>query len=329
MITSPLFRTPLTPTPSIPRMGYGDHTVWIGSCFTENLGYWLQNHGIRSTVNPFGILYNPLSMAIALERILRQAFYSPEELHLYRGRYISFDHHGRYTGNDPIEVVERINQAITEAHQMLQKARWLFITFGSAWAFKWKKSQQVVANCHKLPGTEFERILLPLEEMESRWNTLMQAMPPTLNVVFTISPIRHQRDGAVENQRSKASLITLAHSLTERFPQSQYFPAYEIMMDDLRDYRFYKEDMIHPSKVAISYIREHFMEAFFEKNERSTFQKMVQLVNASQHRIENPDAPETQKFLSTQLHTLTSLQSLPSPPSTLHLETLFRKHYKG
>lgn len=317
-----LFRTTFEIPPSKHRLGYADKVLWTGSCFTENLGLWLQKHGVDSMVNPFGILYNPFSISASLKKIIENYCYKDSELEEANGRYVSFDHHGRYSGIEKNAVLDNINNSIEETHNMLKEAKWLFITFGSAWAFKRKSTGKIVANCHKVPATEFERVLLPLEGMVDEWKqilTELKTFNPLLKVVFTVSPVRHWRDGAVPNQRSKAMLHTLVHELTDSYANCGYFPAYELMMDDLRDYRFYAADMIHPSDVAVEYIRERFLETYFEVSDMDTFKKMKQLVKAVEHRIVSADNKSAKRFLHTQLELIEDLKSSsPAPNLSYH-----------
>ncbi len=325
---SKTFRTTFTIPPSDTRINYSKKVLWSGSCFTENLGLWLQNHGVKSMVNPFGILYNPTSIASSIKRIKENHNYTDAELEEHNNTYLSFDHHGRFSGHDKTSVLNEINNTVAAAHTMLKEAHWLFITFGSAWAFRRRSTGKVVANCHKLPGTEFDRVLLSLDEMAAQWRELIAELliiNPVLHIVFTVSPVRHLRDGAVENQRSKALLLTLIHDLCDEYSNCSYFPAYEIMMDDLRDYRYYAGDMIHPSEVAVKYIRDCFMKVFFDDNNAEIFHEMEQLVKASEHRIENSNSDVTRTFIQSQLKKINELIDLQSPPELTHLEKNFMR----
>jgi lysophospholipase L1-like esterase len=277
-------------------------------------------------VNPFGILYNPFSIYTSLKRIISGNKYEDSELEFFNGKYISFDHHGRFSGNDREIVLSGINKSLLEAESKIKKADWLFITFGTAAAFKKTSSGKLVANCHKIPGTEFDRILLPPEQMLSQWNNLIkeiQRINSNIQIVFTLSPVRHWRDGATENQRSKSMLNSLIHNIIDNNDNCAYFPAYEIMMDDLRDYRFYAKDMIHPSDVAVEYIRKRFLEIYFETKDLETLKKVQKLVKASLHRTEDSNPEEAKTFLSNQLATLSEFKELRNPPNLSHLEILF------
>jgi lysophospholipase L1-like esterase len=326
MQVSDSFRTTFQIEESKNKISYQSHTLWIGSCFTENLGLWLQEHGVQSVVNPFGILYNPFSIYTSLKRIISGNKYDDSELEFFNGKYISFDHHGRFSGNDREIVLSGINKSLLEAESKIKKADWLFITFGTAAAFKKTSSGKLVANCHKIPGTEFDRILLPPEQMLSQWNNLIkeiQRINSNIQIVFTLSPVRHWRDGATENQRSKSMLNSLIHNIIDNNDNCAYFPAYEIMMDDLRDYRFYAKDMIHPSDVAVEYIRKRFLEIYFETKDLETLKKVQKLVKASLHRTEDSNPEEAKTFLSNQLATLSEFKELRNPPNLSHLEILF------
>jgi len=277
-------------------------------------------------VNPFGILYNPFSIYTSLKRIISGKKYDDSELEFFNGKYISFDHHGRFSGIERENVLTAINQSLQEAQNIIRKGDWLFITFGTAAAFKKISSGKIVANCHKIPGAEFERIMLPPEQMLNQWNDLIKEIKninSNLQIVFTLSPVRHWRDGATENQRSKSMLNSLIHNIIDKNDNCAYFPAYELMMDDLRDYRFYAEDMIHPSEVAIGYIRERFLETYFEPKDLETLKKVQKLVKASLHRTEDSNPEEVKTFLKNQLSALSGLKKHKNSPNLSHLEILF------
>ena len=265
--------------------------VMLGSCFTDNVGGCLLGGGFPACVNPCGTLYNPASIASALLDILYERPYTRDDLFQHEGLWHSWSHHSRFSGPDPDAVVEHINKSQAEA----SKASALFITFGTSWIFRLTEEGRVVANCHKKPATLFQREMLNTQKVYGLWKKMLrelQARYPALKTVFTVSPIRHLADGAHGNQASKSTLLLAIDQLTQEFKDtSLYFPAYEIMMDDLRDYRFYAADMLHPSPVAVAYIYDKFCESFMTQ---ATVMKALQAEREARraaHRPLHPTSP--------------------------------------
>lgn len=261
------FRTIVQPLKGYQGLVSHEHpVVMLGSCFTDNIGGCLLGGGFPACVNPCGTLYNPASIASALLDILYERPYTRDDLFQHEGLWHSWSHHSRFSGPDPDAVVEHINKSQAEASEAMSKASALFITFGTSWIFRLTEEGRVVANCHKKPATLFQREMLNTQKVYGLWKKMLrelQARYPDLKTVFTVSPIRHLADGAHGNQASKSTLLLAIDQLTQEFKDtSLYFPAYEIMMDDLRDYRFYAADMLHPSPVAVAYIYDKFCESF-------------------------------------------------------------------
>ena len=269
--------------------------VMLGSCFTDNVGGCLLGGGFPACVNPCGTLYNPASIASALLDILYERPYTRDDLFQHEGLWHSWSHHSRFSGPDPDAVVEHINKSQAKASEALSKASALFITFGTSWIFRLTEEGRVVANCHKKPAALFQREMLNTQKVYGLWKKMLrelQARYPALKTVFTVSPIRHLADGAHGNQASKSTLLLAIDQLTPGFADtSLYFPAYEIMMDDLRDYRFYAADMLHPSPVAIAYIYDKFCESFMTQ---ATVMKALQAEREARrvaHRPLHPTSP--------------------------------------
>ncbi|GAI96735.1 unnamed protein product, partial [marine sediment metagenome] len=230
--------------------------MFIGSCFTESIGGKLNDYKFPVDINPFGIIYNPSSVGKSLELLIGEKEFTIDDLFFYNGKWLSFFHHSSFSDKDPELCLSRINAKITESREFLKKAGFLFITFGTAWVFEWKESGETVSNCHKISALKFNHKLLAVEDILENYKTLIHKLlrfNPQLKIIFTVSPIRHWKDGAEGNQVSKAILLLSAHQLLKKFQSVSYFPAYEIIMDDLRDYRFYSDDMIHLNSVAIDY----------------------------------------------------------------------------
>lgn len=320
------FRTTFPIDPSVKKYAYAQKSIWMGSCFTENLGIYFQNHCFNAVINPFGILYNPISVANALTQIQRNYTYTLRDLQHVNGLYFSYDHHGRFSDPNPDVVLANINESIKQTHEMLPNADWLFITLGSAYVFEKIDTETIVANCHKMPGSLFQRRLLSLSEIifplsDSIASLLEQN--PNLNIVFTISPIRHWRDGAVNNQRSKALLNVAVHQLVQKFENVSYFPAYEILMDDLRDYRFYDNDMLHPSSVAVDYIRQKFIDTFIDDPTKVILNDIHKLVNARNHKLDYPLSKASVGFVKNQINIVNVLKNNSLYPDLSAFEAYF------
>ena len=248
----------------------------VGSCFTDSIGQKMQAHGLRATTNPTGVLYNPLSIVQSLNGDMRV------ELVEHDGLYHSMSHHSSFSGTDSEQVLRRCLQSQAELHQALAEADVVFVTFGTAYVYF--RDGQVVANCHKLPESEFVRRRLSVQEILTAWRPLIRTMPDK-HWVFTVSPIRHQRDGMHQNQLSKATLLLAIEQLQQAFPeQVTYFPAYEIVLDELRDYRFYADDLVHPSAAAVDYIWQRLCDTFVSPETCAKMQANYKQWLRSQHR---------------------------------------------
>ena len=237
---------------------YEDRVVMMGSCFAENIGRKLEENKFSVDINPFGTLYNPASVAEGLRMLLRPERFTPGDLFQHEGIYHSFTHHSRFSAPSEEECLGHINSRLSESSDFLRKATRLVITLGTAFVYRLKSDGRIVSNCHKLPEKMFDRQRLSTQEIVEDWKPLLLALweqNPALKILFTVSPIRHWKDGAHENQLSKATLLLATDALQKDYPDRiAYFPAYEILMDELRDYRFYADDMLHPSPLAIDYI---------------------------------------------------------------------------
>lgn len=288
-----------------------DKLMGMGSCFAENIGSLLEDNKFVADINPFGILYNPLSISAALFRLLHPEPYTPADLFEAEGVYHCFDHHSRFSSPDRQEALEQMNRRLASSSTHLQQATRLIITFGTAFAYRLKSSGRIVANCHKLPDRLFDRQLLTVDAIAGEWHRLLSALwehNPELKVVFTVSPIRHWKDGAHPNQVSKATLLMSVNKLQESYPERlAYFPAYEIMMDELRDYRFYADDMLHPSALAIRYIWERFAGQFFPAETRSILNEWEEIKKAINHKPFQPASGAYKQFL---LQTLLKAEQL-------------------
>ncbi|MEM9990896.1 MAG: GSCFA domain-containing protein [Bacteroidota bacterium] len=294
------FRTPI-PTPSFPfQLRHRDQLLSIGSCFAENIGSRLATSKFAICQNPFGILYNPMSILRGLQLIQAGYSFAENDLFLSRGLWHSFQHHSQFSNTDPKQVLTQLQSSLDAAHKTLQKCRCLFLTFGTAYVYQHIESDEIVANCHKLPASQFRKYRLATSEIVASYRALLVALNttfPNLQIILTISPVRHIKDGILENQRSKATLLLAADTLCEIFDFVHYFPSYEYLMDDLRDYRFYAEDMLHPSKVAVDYIWRQFQQSFFSATTLQLQKKIEKISKSAAHRPFQVGSEAHQTFL--------------------------------
>lgn len=282
------------------HIDYTTRIMLLGSCFVENVGAKLEYFRFKTEINPCGIVYNPLSVANTLNFLLGEKKFNESDLLENAGKWVSLSHHGRFSATRAEDCLKNINTRLQQACTFLQSADVLIITWGTAWAYRYLKNGSIVANCHKFPAADFERFRLTVEEITMAYAdivTRLRELRPSLKVLFTVSPIRHWKDGAHGNQLSKAVLLLAIDRLRERFDFVSYFPSYEIVMDELRDYRFYAPDMLHISPQGIDYIWEKFRDTYMEKNTRMAMDKMGQINKVLQHRPINPDSGEYQKLL--------------------------------
>ena len=269
--------------------------LW-GSCFTEHIGNRLSDYKFR-----YGILYNPLSIARALTELEAGKVYVKDDLIFHNDEWHSLMHHGSFSSVMPETCLRQINERNEEARKHLAETDWLLFTWGTARVYEWNEDGQVVGNCHKLPEKSFTRRLLDPEEITACYENLLEILHtqnPSLQVLFTVSPIRHARDGMHGNQLSKAVLLLAADRLCRRLPYCHYFPAYEILMDELRDYRFYADDMLHPSPVAVSYLWECFTECYFSKETDRIMKEWEDIRKALAHKPFNAQSETYRKFLT-------------------------------
>ncbi|MCK5169127.1 MAG: GSCFA domain-containing protein [Bacteroidales bacterium] len=304
------FRTAIEPEPSKSKISYHTPALFLGSCFTENIGDKMLELKFPALVNPFGVLYNPVSVRNGLEILIDQKRFTESDLNFFNEQWFSFYHDTEFSDPDQQKSLNRINTSVELAAKQLRKTKFLIITFGTVWVYKYLESGNVVSNCHKIPEKGFERLKLGVEDIFVEWANLinrLNELNPELKIIFTVSPVRHWKDGAVQNQLSKSTLILAIHQLIQEFPNVEYFPAYEIMMDDLRDYRFYADDMLHPSKVAIDYIWEQFSQTYFEKETTGIIKEINKIILAKNHRSLNPDTENHRKFIEMQIKIIQNL----------------------
>jgi hypothetical protein len=288
------------------KTGFQKSNLFMGSCFTENVGGKMAALKYSADINPFGILYNPVSVVQGLNFLLQKKRFTGDDLIRHNGLWHSFFHHSRFSSPSKKEALNRINQRIEYSAEFLNHAGFLFITFGTAWVYEYKLTGKTVSNCHKISEKKFRRFRLTPGEIVEEFRQLLSGLweyNPGIKVVFTVSPIRHWKDGAVENQRSKATLLLAVEQLVRGFGEERcnYFPAYEIVMDELRDYRFYEEDMLHLSSAAINHIWEKFQTALIDEESRKISEEVKKITTSLNHKPFNRFTKEHLQFLKQSL----------------------------
>ncbi len=294
------FRLTFPVEPLGPSIQITDKVLLSGSCFAEEIGHKLQQHKFDALLNPNGILFNPLSIARSMTAYLDDKRYTSGDLFLHEDIWHSWDHHSRFSGTDREEVLARINASQEAASQRLKEADWLVITLGTAHAWYLKEDGRLVGNCHKVSEASFTKKLIPADEIIAALDNMMHRLffvNRKVNILFTVSPVRYARDGVVENNLSKAMLLQAVHHLVNKFDRLFYFPAYELVLDDLRDYRFFKEDMVHPNEQALQYVWEHFLKACIQLGSQEVARQVAELIRAKGHRPFNPESPAHRQFL--------------------------------
>ncbi len=310
---SPAFRTVVPVASNKRRISHGSSILSIGSCFAENIGSRLTDYRLEPLRNPTGVVYNPLSIAGNLRRFLKAALYTPDDIFEYNDCWRCFDFHTSFTAQTMSELLRDINGIVSYTHHFLNSLDSLIITLGTAYGYFLAGTDKIVSNCHRLPAERFERRLISVESATDQLSEILEYLyflRPSLNVVMTVSPVRHLRDDPHQNSISKAHLICTAAKIKERFgDRVYYFPAYEIMMDELRDYRFYDDDMAHPSALAVEYIWQQFCRACLSEQAQKFITDYEPIRNARTHRIQDSASPQTHKFAQKMLHRIDSLQN--------------------
>lgn len=300
------FRTQIPISRSSNPIDYNSKILSIGSCFAENMAEKFDYFKFQNETNPFGIIFNPASIEKLFNRISRQEWFEEKDVFFHNERWQSFEAHSDLSNSDRQELLESLNKAVAETNKQLREATHIIITFGTSWIYRNLEKGEIVANCHKVPQKQFSKELLSAEAIQkSIQNTIeaVQVLNPNINFIFTISPVRHIKDGFVENQLSKSHLFTALHQTLDLRPEASglafdYFPSYEIMMDELRDYRFYSEDMLHPNQIAIDYIWKLFSENYVSEESVPVMKEVDEIQKSLRHRSFNPESEQHQKFLA-------------------------------
>ena len=295
------------------KISYPAKIALIGSCFSEEIGNKMAALKLDVLQNPNGILYDPISISDSLFSYIENKAIDEEDLIELNGLWHSWKHHSVFSGISKKEVVNAIEASKEHAHHFLKQAKILIITFGTAFSYQLKNSLKNVANCHKAPPDYFIKILVPIEEMKRDLLSVISALRlfnPGLKIIFTVSPVKHIKDGLEENNRSKARLIEAAHAIAEENEEVIYFPSYEIVTDVLRDYRFFKRDLVHPNEMAVDYVFEKFSNALFDPPAKEIIKEVEKVLSAANHKPFHKESVGHRKFIITQLQNIRRLESL-------------------
>jgi len=293
------FHLGFQPAVSQHKITHQDGVLFLGSCFSEHIANRLLDLKFKIHTNPFGIVFNPKSIFSSIYRIIHKKYFKEEDVFEKEGLWYSLEAHGSVFATSKNELLKLLNHSIDIWNEEIQKANYLVVTFGSAFAYQHKQQEKIVANCHKLPQALFEKILLENHEIIVDFQELIENLKiinPNLKWMFTVSPVKHLRDGVVENNLSKAILIQAVHQLVKQNTNCFYFPAYELVTDDLRDYRFYESDMAHPNKQAINYVWKKFSEVYFNELTNEINERVLQIHQAYHHRLFNKTTETSMKF---------------------------------
>lgn len=307
-----LFRTVVEIPESQNKITHNDNIMILGSCFSENIGKKLLNYKFNVCVNPFGVLYNPFSIKQSLKIILENKFFTVNDLYKYNENWLSFYHDTEFSDENVDICLERINSSLKKAFEIFNKLDYLIITFGTAHVYEFIETGKIVSNCHKIPSKYYKKYLLEPDNIIKEYEKLLKKifeLKENLKIIFTISPVRYIRDGFEQNQLSKAILIYSVHKICEIFNKNVfYFPAYEIFMDELRDYRFYADDMIHPSEFAIDYLWERFMSTYFTNETKEIVEEIDKILKRLNHRPFKPNSKEYKNFVETTISEIKKLE---------------------
>ena len=293
-------------------INYDSKIISLGSCFADNIGMKFEYFKFQITTNPFGIIFNPVSIENLVSRAVIKQKFTEEDIFFHNDLWHCYQVHSELSHSDKTIFLDRLNQILSDFHLQIFKSTHFQITYGTSWVYRNKSSNSIVANCHKVPQSQFDKEILSVETIEkSIQNTidLIRKVNPNCHFIYTVSPVRHIKDGFVENQRSKAHLITAVHKIVNyQLSIINYFPSYEIMMDELRDYRFYAEDMLHPSQTAIDYIWKRFSENYISEENFATMEEVCSIQKGLTHRPFNSNTASHQKFLNTLKNKIVKLQ---------------------
>ncbi len=310
-----VFRTELIPTPSDVKISLNTPLITIGSCFSDSIGNKLNENKFKVLSNPFGTVYNPISIHGLLDKAIMKSYPDKNSYLQHRETYFNFHFHSKFFSASEVHLARQIKESIDVSHDFIRKAKVLIITYGTSFVFERKDTKDIVANCHKMPASRFNKRPLSVEEIVSSFQQLHEQIKRNRSVekiVLTVSPVRHIKDSLELNNLSKSVLRIACQKLVDLFSGVEYFPSFEIMMDDLRDYRFYKADMIHPTESAEDYIWEKFSNAYFDVQTLQFLKSWGEIRKALSHKAFHPEGHSHHEFLQKTLSRLEEIRSLVS-----------------
>ena len=294
------FRTEITTKKEHDLINHTSDIILIGSCFSDNIGNKLDCFKFKTLVNPYGVIFNPIAIENAITQGINSYLYTKEDLYFYNDIWFSFHHHTKFSNNNPEKILDTINSSLSSFRLRLKKASHVIVTLGTAWVYRFLETDNIVANCHKMPQKKFVKELLTVDEIIESLEAsiaLLKSFNNDVMLIFTVSPIRHLKDGFIENQQSKSHLIAAVHSVIDARKKISYFPSYEIMIDDLRDYRFYTDDMLHPNTTAINYIWDKFTATWMSDSTIKIMSEIDIIQKSLAHKPFNPTSKKHQDFL--------------------------------
>lgn len=289
------------------KINIRDKMLMLGSCFAENIGDRLSDHKFNLMTNPNGILFNPVSIIQSLQSYAEGVLCNEEDLFYHDELWRSWNHHGCFSDSEKTKTLEKINASQRHAIQYYKNAKHVIITFGSAFVYELKETNRIVANCHKVPQQHFNKRLLSVDEIIAVFEQSKIAESKS-QIILTVSPVRYLRDGLPENNLSKSILLQAVHQLVSMHNNVFYFPAYEIVMDELRDYRFFEEDMVHPNQLAVDYVWERFCDSMLDDETKNMLEEIKPIITAKNHRPFHPDLKSHQQFLKTNYNKVCELE---------------------
>ncbi|KIX21949.1 GSCFA domain-containing protein [Flavobacterium sp. 316] len=309
------FRTRIPILQNKTQINYQSKIIALGSCFVENIGKKIDYYKFQNTVNPFGIIFNPISLEKVIVRSIQKDYFKEKDIFFHNDLWHCYEVHSELSNPNKDFFLKQLNALIDDTNVQLKQATHCIITLGTSWVYQYNETKEIVANCHKVPQKQFLKQLLSIDEIEKSLKNivfLVASVNPNCSFIFTVSPVRHIKDGFVENNVSKAHLISAIHNLlnTEHLKRNtNYFPSYEIVMDELRDYRFYAEDMLHPNQVAIDYIWQRFKETVISEIAFLTMDEVETIQKALSHRPFNPNSSSHLKFIENTQRKISNLQA--------------------
>ena len=305
------FRTELKRSDKQLTISYNDKILLVGSCFSDSVGNILKTNQFQTSVNPFGTVFNPLIICKLLINAIDQVTYTPDGLGQQNGLFFHYDFHSKFSSEKSAKTIKMMNKASQKSGKFLRKSNFLILTLGSAIGYYLNSNGQIVGNCHKVPAKEFTKRLIQLQDMIKAFDDLIKKIYQVnseIKILFTVSPVRHTREGLVNNSLSKARLLELAHHLTNIYDSVYYFPSYEIMMDDLRDYRFYQKDLIHPNGMAVDYIFKIFKDWYFSDSTTERLKKVEKILQSAAHKSQQASSANHQAFLKDLIDRIKTLE---------------------